>query len=101
MDNKIGIDIGHNLACDVGASAYKNEDGLNLLVVNLVICKLREKGFDVVNCTPGAANSLGDSLSQRCNIDNTANVDLFISIHHNAGGGEVVEVSVYKDDLVS
>lgn len=38
---------------------YENEDELNHLVRNLVICKLREEGFDVVNYTPAVLSSLG------------------------------------------
>lgn len=80
---------------------YRNVDELNYLVGNLVICKLREKGFDVVNCTPGAVKSLGYSLSQRCNIASNTNVYLCISIHHNASGGEGSEALVYKEGLGS
>ena len=98
---KIGIDIGHNVAYDSGAFSFRDENELNRLVGNLVISKLRESGFEVVNCTPRVASSLKDSLSQRCNTANNANVDLFISIHHNAGGGEGAEALVYTDGLGS
>lgn len=99
--NKIGIDIGHNVAYDGGALGFRDENELNRLVGNLVISKLKNVGFEVVNCTPGAASSLKDSLRQRCNVANNANVDLFISIHHNTGGGEGAEALVYKDGLGS
>ena len=98
---KIGIDIGHNVAYDGGALGFREENELNRLVGNLVISKLRGNGFEVVNCTPRVASSLKDSLSQRCNVANNSNVDLFISIHHNAGGGEGAEALVYKDGLGS
>ncbi len=95
---KIGIDIGHNLKVDVGAVGIKNEDELNMLVGRLLISKLRLEGFQVVDCTPTNAKSLGDSLSQRCAIANNENVDFFLSIHHNKCiGGYGAEALVYKE----
>ena len=96
---KIGIDIGHNVEYDGGALGFRDENELNRLVGNLVISKLKNVGFEVVNCTPRTAGSLKDSLSQRCNVANNANVDLYISIHHNAGGGTGAEALVFKDGL--
>ena len=98
---KIGIDIGHNVSYDGGALGFRNENELNRLVGDLVISRLQNLGFNVVNCTPNSASSLSDSLGQRCNIANNNNVDLFVSIHHNAGGGEGSEALVYKDGLGS
>lgn len=98
---KIGIDIGHNVSYDGGALGFRDENELNRLVGELVISRLKNLDFNVVNCTPNIATSLSDSLSQRCNIANSNNVDLFVSIHHNAGGGEGSEALVYKDGLGS
>ena len=44
----IGIDIGHNLRCDVGAVAIRREDELNLLVGKSLIKRFRAKGIKVV-----------------------------------------------------
>ncbi len=85
--NCIGIDIGHNLRCDVGAIGIIREDELNLLVGKSLIKKFRAKGIKVVECLPSSASSHRDSLSKRCRAANYGNVDIFISIHHNACPG--------------
>lgn len=90
--NTIAIDIGHNVDYDTGAVGIRKEDELNKLVGEILISKLRAVGINVVNCTPRVANSLYDSLSKRCNVANNSEADFFISIHHNAGGGEGAEV---------
>lgn len=83
----IGIDIGHNLRCDVGAVGIRREDELNLLVGQALIRRFRAKGIKVVECLPSSANNLRDSLSKRCRAANYGGADVFISIHHNACPG--------------
>ncbi|VYU54359.1 LysM peptidoglycan-binding domain-containing protein [Clostridium paraputrificum] len=85
--NCIGIDIGHNLRCDVGAVGIRREDELNLLVGKALIKRFRAKGVKVVECLPSSASSHKDSLSKRCRAANYGKVDVFISIHHNACPG--------------
>ena len=85
--NCIGIDIGHNLRCDVGAVGIRREDELNLLVGKALIKRFRGKGIKVVECLPSSASSHRDSLSKRCRAANYGKVDMFISIHHNACPG--------------
>ena len=85
--NCIGIDIGHNLRCDVGAVGIRREDELNLLVGKALIKRFVAKGIKVVECLPSSASSHRDSLSKRCIEANYGNVDIFISIHHNACPG--------------
>ena len=58
----LAIDIGHNVPYDTGAVGIRTEDELNKLVGNALISKLRGRGIKVVNCTPGTAKSLNDSL---------------------------------------
>ncbi|MDY4979213.1 MAG: N-acetylmuramoyl-L-alanine amidase [Candidatus Onthovivens sp.] len=99
--NVLAIDIGHNVNYDTGAVGLRKEDELNRLVGESLISKCREIGINVVNCTPSGASSLSDSLNKRCNVANYSNADLFISIHHNAGGGNGAEVLVYKEGLVA
>lgn len=94
----IGIDIGHNVTYDTGANGLRFEDELNALVENELIRKLSATGVTVVNCTPSNAYSLSDSLSRRCNVANNSGCDIFISIHHNAGGGTGAEVLIYPGD---
>lgn len=83
----IGIDIGHNLRCDVGAVGIRREDELNLLVGRALISKFKGVGIKVIECLPSSASSHRDSLSKRCRAANYGNVDIFISIHHNACPG--------------
>lgn len=89
---KFGIDKGHNVQYDTGANGIRYEDTLNREVGDKVISKLRALGHAVVDCTPTSASSLNNSLWQRCNTANSNNVDQFISIHFNAGGGRGTEV---------
>ena len=95
----IGIDIGHNVNFDGGAVGIRKEDELNKLVGEVLIEKFRAIGIKVINCTPKSANSIYDSLNQRCIVANVGNVDFFISIHHNAGGGEGAEVLCYGSGI--
>ena len=44
----IGIDIGHNLRCDVGAVGIRREDELNLLVGRALISKFKGVGIKVI-----------------------------------------------------
>ena len=83
----IGIDIGHNLRCDVGAVGIRREDELNLLVGKALIKRFVANGIKVVECLPSSASCHRDSLSKRCRAANYGNVDIFISIHHNACPG--------------
>lgn len=87
-----GIDFGHNNPFDTGAVGYKTEDTLNAEVGTLVIQKLKFLGHTVFDCTGRNGKSLIDSLAERCEIANINNVDVFVSIHFNAGGGHGTEV---------
>lgn len=89
---KFGVDKGHNVRYDTGANGIKFEDNLTKEVGDMVIEKLRTLGHTVIDCTPTNATSLEDSLWQRCNKANSNNVDEFISIHFNLGGGSGTEV---------
>ncbi len=63
---KFGIDIGHNCPPrDIGASGIKQEDDLTKDVGTRLINKLKAAGHTVINCTPGSASSVGDSLRKR------------------------------------
>ena len=85
--NCIGIDIGHNLRCDVGAVGIRREDELNLLVGRALISKFKGGGIKVIECLPSSASSHRDSLSKRCRAANYGKVDVFLSIHHNSCPG--------------
>ena len=95
----LAIDIGHNVPYDTGAVGIRREDDLNMLVGNALISKLRERGINVVNCTPNTAKSLNESLYQRVITANNCDATLFVSIHHNAcPGGYGAEVLCIKDN---
>lgn len=90
---KYGIDIGHNYPpVDTGAVGIRKEDELNKEVGDLVIEKLKLLKHEVVYCTPTYASSLSDSLYRRINKANEEKVDIYVSIHFNAGGGRGAEV---------
>ena len=91
MKLKYGIDIGHNNQFDIGAFGYKNEDCLSKDVGEKVISKLTALGYITINCCPKSAVSLNDSLFQRVKTANENSVDVFVSIHFNAGGGTGTE----------
>ncbi|MGV8979850.1 N-acetylmuramoyl-L-alanine amidase [Clostridium sp.] len=90
---KYGIDIGHNCPpVDTGAVGIRKEDELNKEVGVLVMGKLKALKHEVVYCTPSYATSLGNSLYKRINNANEGKVDIYVSIHFNAGGGRGTEV---------
>ncbi|NFO86643.1 LysM peptidoglycan-binding domain-containing protein [Clostridium botulinum] len=87
----LAIDIGHNVNFDGGAVGIRKEDELNKLVGEALINKFKSININVINCTPYNAVSLHDSLNQRTVAANKGKADLFISIHHNSGGGRGAE----------
>lgn len=89
---KLAIDIGHNCPPDTGASKFGNEDKMNRLVGEQLISKLAKAGVDIVDCRPSRTANVANSLIKRCAAANRENADYFISLHHNAGGGEGTEV---------
>ena len=57
---------------------------------------LKEKGIAVFNCTVDYAETTNESLSLVVQQANREDLDWFISIHFNAGGGKGVEVYTYE-----
>jgi N-acetylmuramoyl-L-alanine amidase len=92
---RYGIDIGHNCPPDTGARGIKVEDNLTLDVGNRVISKLKALGHEVISCKPDRADSVKDSLSQRCNKANASKVEVFVSIHFNAFNGQANGTEVF------
>ena len=90
---KIGIDLGHCIyGYDTSAIGIIKESDANRQIGACLIPKLKALGHTVVNCTiDSGCSSINDSLRKRVNIANNNNVDVFISIHLNAGGGQGVE----------
>ena len=93
---KIGIDLGHGCNYDGGAVGLIKEEEIINTVGNKVISKLRSLGHNVIECRPSTASSTSNSLNKRCSAANNNNVELFVSIHANAGGGVGTEIYTYN-----
>ena len=93
---KIAIDLGHGVDFDRGAVGYISEETIINAVGKLVIKKLKNKGHEVIEVRPNSACNTTDSLCQRTTKANKYNVDLYVSIHANAGKGVGSEVYTYK-----
>lgn len=90
-----GIDSGHNCPPDTGAKGIQLEDSLTLDLGNRVIAKLKALGHEAISCKPSKADTVRESLAKRCDIANTANVDIFVSIHFNAFNGQANGTEVF------
>lgn len=91
---KYAIDIGHNCPNDNGQKGIRSEEELTYEVGMKVIEKLKKLGNTVIDCLPKGVSNIGESLCQRTAIANENKVDLFVSIHFNAGSGRGTEVYV-------
>ena len=94
---KIAIDLGHGVGQDSGASSkHIAEETIIDNVGGLVINKLKALGHTVIEVRPSSATSVSNSLVQRVQKANNSKVDLYVSIHANAGGGKGTEVYTYQ-----
>ena len=99
---RIAIDLGHGVGTDRGASSkYIDEETIIDNVGGLIINKLKALGHTVIEVRPQQATSVSNSLVQRVQKANNNNVDLFVSIHSNAGGGKGTEVYTYQGKEVA
>ena len=96
MPKIICIDPGHG-GYDPGACANGlKEKDLNLAVALGLKSLLEHAGITVImtrtdDSAPSGTTNEHQDLQTRCNIANKAQVDLFLSIHFNAGGGKGAE----------
>ena len=91
---KIGFDMGHTLSgLGTGAVGLVKETDINRTVGNLVIKYLQQLGETVINCTVDYSTN---DLKDRVTLANRNNVDLFVSLHLNAGGGKGSETYIYS-----
>ena len=97
---KIGLDLGHGVGQDRGAEGFVTEESIINSVGSLVIAKLKALGHTVLEVRPQYANSVSDSLIKRVDLANANNVDLYVSIHANAGGGRGTEIFTYRGQEV-
>jgi hypothetical protein len=88
--SKIYLDPGHG-GSDSGAVGLNNilEKNLNLPVALKVRDLLQSAGFEV---KLSRTNDTFSSIEDRTNDANAYGADIFISIHHNAGGGKGYEI---------
>jgi N-acetylmuramoyl-L-alanine amidase len=95
---KIAVAIGHTLSgADFGAKGYLTESICTREIGEKVRAYLEAKGYEVVFCRIDLANSVGESLAYRVDLANYKNVDLYVEVHLNAGGGKGTEVWIYKN----
>lgn len=97
---KIGINCGHTVSGQPGCGAVGiiDESVETRTVGKALIAKLKAMGHTVVDCTNDYAASTNENLSKICKLANAQKLDLFVSIHFNAGKGKGTEVYTYKGD---
>lgn len=98
--SKYAIDFGHGVGQDRGAYNILSEEDIINAVGSLVVSLLRGRGHEVIEVRPTSASSVSDSLIKRVNKADANNVDLFVSIHANAGCGVGSEVFTYRAEEV-
>ena len=98
---KIGINCGHTASgVGCGAIGHLNESNETRAVGKALMSQLKKLGHTVYNCTNDKASSTNENLSAICNLANKQKLDLFVSIHFNAGGGKGVECFTWKGSQV-
>ncbi|MBU3144949.1 N-acetylmuramoyl-L-alanine amidase [Clostridium sp. CF012] len=92
----IGVNDGHTIrGFGTGAVGIIKEGEHTRLVGAEVRRLIKEYGHNAINCTIDSANSVNQSLSLIMDQANRQDLDWFISIHFNAGGGQGVEAYTY------
>lgn len=94
---KIGINCGHTISGQPGCGAVGFiDESVETRNVGYALMELfRNNGHTVVDCTNDRANSTNANLAEICRLANKQTLDLFVSIHFNAGGGKGTEVYTY------
>ena len=90
----IGIDKGHSTwdKSPCGAIGLLNESKENRPVGDKVIQKLRVLGHTVIDCSCNSASNVDEQLAAIVKKANAQKLDLFLSLHLNAGGGTGAEI---------
>ena len=92
-----GVNDGHTkTGPGSGAVGKIKESEHTRLVGNEVRRLLKDQGEGVINCTIDYANSTSESLDLIVKQANRQDLDWFIAIHFNAGGGKGDEVYTYE-----
>ena len=94
---KIGINCGHTVSGQPGCGAvgFINESDETRNVGYKLMEYLKSAGHTVVDCTNDKAASTNENLSKIVAMANAQPLDLFVSIHFNAGRGKGTEVYTY------
>lgn len=94
---RIGINCGHTISGTAGSGAvgYLNESNETRNVGYRLMEILRKGGHTVVDCTDDTSPSAAANLKKICALANAQPLDVFLSIHFNAGGGMGTEVFTY------
>ena len=95
---KIGLDAGHcRWGADLGARGCgMKEEVMTRTIANQVSKKLQSLGHRIIICNIDKASTVRESLNVRSKKANDNNVDFYVSIHINAGGGKGSEVYTMK-----
>ena len=93
----IGINCGHTISGTVGSGAvgYINESDETRNIGYKLMELLKKNGVTVVDCTDDRSESVSENLSKIVSAANAQPLDLFVSIHFNAGEGRGSEVYTY------
>jgi N-acetylmuramoyl-L-alanine amidase len=93
----IGINAGHTLSGQPGCGVVGiiDESVETRKVAYYLSALFSEAGYTVIDCTNNYAESEDDDLNKIVSLANAQELDLFISLHFNAGGGNGVEVYTY------
>ena len=94
---RIGINCGHTVSGTVGCGAvgYIDESVEARKVGYALENLLKGAGHTVYDCTNDHADSVSENLNNIVNMANAQQLDLFVSIHFNSGGGNGTEVWTY------
>ncbi|WP_148097615.1 N-acetylmuramoyl-L-alanine amidase, partial [Clostridium tagluense] len=93
----IGVNDGHTISGFGSGAVGIIKEGEHTRLVGAEVRRLiKAYGHNAINCTVDYANSVNQSLSLIMDQANRQDLDWFISIHFNAGGGEGVEVYTYE-----
>lgn len=97
MVKNVGVNDGHTISGPgCGAVGIINESEHTRKVGNALRSYLKANGVNAINCTVDYASTTSESLSLVVQQANRQDLDWFISIHFNAGGGKGVEVYTYE-----
>lgn len=94
---RIGINCGHTVSGQPGCGAigFIDESKETRNVGRALMRLFKNGGHTVVDCTNDYAASVSENLAKIVSLANAQPLDLFVSIHFNAGGGRGTEVYTY------